>query len=292
MIVVTGATGFLGGFVVRELLKEGLPFKCLVRSSSDVTYLQECGVEMVYGDLDEDDTLFDAFRGSDTLVNLASLGFGHAPNILEAATGCGLSRAVFISTTAIFTRLEPQSKQVRVEAEKAVESSGLAYTILRPTMIYGTGKDRNMARLVKFVHKFPLVPVLGDGTRLLQPVYVKDLARAVVKVLNDKEKTAYKAYNLAGKNPLTYNETVDEVARALGKRIKKVHLPVGMALPALRVYNALFKKPLFTEEQVLRLQEDKAFSYQEAQDDFSFSPRSFQEGIRLEVEDMRRQGML
>ncbi len=292
MIVVTGATGFLGGFVVRELLKEGISFKCLVRQSSNVEYLRELGVEMVYGDLDDPDSLLEAFQGSEGLVNLASLGFGHAPNIVGAAKRSGIRRGVFISTTAVFTTLEPESKKVRLEAEELITNSGINYTILRPTMIYGTGKDRNISKLVRFVNKYPLVPVFGSGKRLMQPIYVQDLARAIVDVLKCDDKTTFKKYNLAGKEPLTYNEIVDEVAGALGKKVKKLHLPVQVVKPALRVYNKVSVNPFFTEEQVLRLQEDKAFSYQEAVEDFSFNPRSFQEGIKLEIEDMKRRGML
>ena len=292
MLIVTGATGFLGEFVVRELYKERYPFKCLVRRSSNIETLQELGVNTVYGDLDDLESLLQAFQGSRVLVNLASLGFGHAPNILEAAKKSEITRGIFISTTSIFTTLEPESKKIRLDAEKRISESALSYTILRPTMIYGTGKDRNICKLVRFVNKYPLVPVFGNGKMLMQPIFVEDLAKAVVDVVKSEEKTSSKKYNVAGKEPFSYNEILDKVATVLGKEIKKMHLPPGMVLPLLRLYNKISSRPYFTVEQVLRLQEDKAFSYQEAFNDFSFSPRSFEEGIKLEVEDMRRRGML
>lgn len=292
MIIVTGATGFLGGFVVREMLKEGLPFKCLVRYSSDIKYLQEKGIEVIYGDLDDFGSLLTAFRGNKCLVNLASLGFGHASNIINAAEKSEITRGVFISTTAIFTTLEPESKNIRLEAERIISNSKIYYTILRPTMIYGTGKDRNICKLVRFINKFPFVPVFGSGKMLMQPIYVEDLAKAVVDVLKNEENTVFKKYNLAGKDPLSYNEIVDEVANGLGKKVKKPHLPVKLVLPILRAFNRISPKSFFTEEQVLRLQEDKAFSYRDAWKDFSFNPRSFHEGIRMEIEDMKQRGML
>ena len=122
----------------------------------------------------------------DALVNLASLGFGHAPAIVAAAVGAGLGRAVFVSTTAVATGLPARSKAVRLAAEATVRSSGLAWTILRPTMIYGAPGDRNMSRLLALLIRarrglpgvgLPVVlPVPGGGRGLQQPVHVADIA--------------------------------------------------------------------------------------------------------------------
>src|SRR5690242_1842740 len=138
-VFVTGATGFTGSQVLPLLLKNGYEVRCLYRPTSDRSSLLRAQpeIEWALGDISDPGALSTSMRGTDVLINIASLGFGHADSILRAAQGAGIRRAIFISTTAIFTKLNARSKAVRLAAERAIESSGLKYTILRPTMIYG-----------------------------------------------------------------------------------------------------------------------------------------------------------
>jgi len=232
-----------------------------------------------------------AFRDINVLVNLVSLGTGYAPGIVEACRRAGVRRGIFVSTTAIFTTLEARTKSIRVEAERLIMESGMDWTIIRSTMIYGTERDRNMARLIRFIARFPLIPVFGRGENLQQPIYVEDLARVIVDaVISDV--SINKAYNVPGKYPLTYNQVIDQTAAAVGRRVIKVNVPVALAVGLLRGYERLARKPLLKAEQVLRLNEDKAFSYEEAKRDLGFQPRPFADGIRLEVDRLRAKGLI
>ncbi len=281
-VFVTGATGFTGSRVVPLLLKEGHEVRCLYRPSSDRSSLPQPEIEWVTGDLSNSQSLTSAMQGIDVLINIASLGFGHADSIITAAKSAGIKRAIFISTTAIFTKLNAKSKSVRMQAESAIESSGLDYTILRPTMIYGSPRDRNMWRLINFIKKFPIIPVFGDGTHLQQPIFVDDVAQAVVSCLSN-ENTVGKSYNIAGKYPLTYNAVIDTIADKLNKRIWKVHIPSKPVVALLNLFEKIRLPFPIKAEQVLRLNENKDFSYAEAERDFGFSPRSFEEGISFEI---------
>jgi nucleoside-diphosphate-sugar epimerase len=284
-ILVTGATGFAGSFVVPALLARGHEVTCFVRRSSQTAELPLEQVSLRYGDLAEPAMLEAALRGKEILVNLASLGFGHARDIVDAAIAAGIRRAVFFSTTAIFTRLDARSRSIRVAAEDAIRSSPLDFTILRPTMIYGTSRDRNLCRLIRFVKKWSLVPVPGTGEALQQPVYVEDLAGAVVCVI-DTDRTIGKAYNLSGACPASFNAMIDIAAGLLGIRVFKVHLPVEALAAALSVAERVSIPLPVRAEQILRLDEDKAFDHAEAAMDFGYSPRSLQEGILLELRQM------
>ena len=284
-IFVTGATGFTGSRVVPLLLKSGYEVRCLYRASSDRSLLTDSNIEWVLGDVSAVNSLAMAMQGTDALVNIASLGFGHADSIISAAKIVGLQRAVFISTTAIFTQLNAPSRKTRVAAELAIETSGLKYTILRPTMIYGSDGDRNMWRLIRFMLYSPIVPIFGDGKYLQQPIYVEDVAQAVVSCLSN-EKTIDKSYNIAGKNPLTYNDVIDTIARQLNKRVWKIHVPSRPVVSLLRLFEKIHFPFPIKAEQVLRLNENKDFSYAEAQKDFGFSPLSFEEGIGLELDSL------
>ena len=281
-VFVTGGTGFTGSQVVPLLLKHGYEVRCLFRPGSDRTDLPQPEIEWALGDVSDSQALSASMQRTDALINIASLGFGHVDSILGAAKEAGIQRAVFVSTTAIFTQLNAKSKTVRLAAERAIETSGLKYTILRPTMIYGSPRDRNMWRLIRFMRYSPVVPVFGDGNYLQQPIYVRDVAQALVSCLcNDQ--TIGKSYNIAGKAPLTYNQVIDTIARQMNKRVWKVHIPSGPIVGLLKGFERL-KIPLpIKAEQVLRLNENKDFSYADAQKDFDFHSLAFEEGIELEL---------
>src|SRR5690606_39220197 len=174
------------------------------------------------------------------------------------------------------------SKSVRLAAEEAIQASGLDYTILRPTMIYGSPRDRNMWRLIRLLKVTPVMPIFGDGESLQQPIFVDDVAQAVLLALQN-DATIGKSYNIAGRVPLTYNQVIDTVALALGKRIWKLHIPHLPVVRVLQFTEQINIRLPIKAEQVLRLNEDKSFSYADAQRDFGFSPRSFEEGIGIEI---------
>lgn len=284
MILLTGATGFLGEFVLEELLRREHKVTCFVRETSNLDKIKQLNVSYVFGELDDYNSICNALKEKKALINIASLGFGHAPDIIKACKEVEVKRSIFVSTTGIFTKLNPDSKGIRVAAEEQIKESNLDYTIIRPTMIYGTSKDRNMWRLVKYLKVIPVLPILGSGLYLQQPVYVKDLAVAIVDSF-EKDISIKKAYNISGAEALTYNEVVDATGKALGKKVVKVHIPMKLSYKLLRGYERISKNPKLKAEQVLRLNENKDFSFEEAKRDLGYSPLSFKEGIKLEIEN-------
>jgi nucleoside-diphosphate-sugar epimerase len=285
-VFVTGATGFTGSHTVPLLLEQGWEVHCLYRETSNRSYLPQPEIHWHPGTLENQNQLIENMRGCQTLVNIASIGFGHASNIIQAAKEAGIERAVFISTTAIFTKLNSKSKSTRLAAEAAIQSSDLDYTILRPTMIYGTPRDRNMIRLIRWLLRLPVIPVLGNGNYLQQPVFVEDVAQAIVSCLKES-KTIGKSYNIAGKTPITYNEVIDTIGKLSNRKILKIHFPDKPVIAVLRMLEKV-KLPLpIKAEQVERLNENKDFAYQEASADFGYSPRSFEEGIRQEMKSLK-----
>jgi nucleoside-diphosphate-sugar epimerase len=289
MILLTGATGFLGGYVLEELVKRGHEVTCFIRDTSNLEKIKQLNVPYIFGELDDFQSICKALKDKEALINIASLGFGHAPNIVNACQKMNIKRAIFISTTGIFTKLNPDSKGIRIEAERLIKESDLDYTIIRPTMIYGTPKDRNMWRLVKYLKRLPVLPILGNGTYLQQPVYVNDLAWAVVSAY-ETDTSIKKAYDISGAKAFTYNEVVDITANAIGKKVLKIHIPMKLSYNLLKFYEKTTSKPILKAEQVLRLNENKDFSHDEARKDFGYSPLSFEEGIKHEVEylDLRK----
>lgn len=164
--------------------------------------------------------------------------------------------------------------------------SKLAWTILRPTMIYGAPDDRNMIRLIGFLDRWPAIPVFGSGEYRQQPVHVDDVAKAVAAALREK-RTVGKALDIPGGTAHTYNEILDLVAAALGKRARKLRFPYRPSLWAFRLYERVCSKPVIRSEQIMRLNEHKDFDRGEAEEAFGYDPMPFPEGIAREVSAFR-----
>jgi len=291
-LLVTGGSGFLGGFVVREALAAGHTVLAMSRSSASAETVTRLGARPVPGDLDDPASLDEAFhsaarQGAQVLVNIASLGFGHAPLIVAAAEEAGFPRAVFVSTTAVTTALPATSKRVRLAAERTIHGSDIAWTIVRPTMIYGAPGDRNIERLLALLRRTPVLPVPGGGGRLQQPVHVHDLARAIVAAAS-AEASVGRSYDLAGPEPLTFRELLREAGAAVGRRPLLLPVPLRPSIWALRAYQMASARPRIKAEQLERLAEDKAFDISAALEDLGFRPRSFEEGVRDEVAELWR----
>jgi uncharacterized protein YbjT (DUF2867 family) len=285
---VTGASGFLGEYVVPLLLAEGHQVTALTRSPAAAQKVARLGADGLDGDLDVASTVTSAFAAAeaDALVCLSSLGFGHAPVVIAAAEVAAIKRAVFVSTTAIFTTLDSRSKEVRLAAEAAIGASALDWTVLRPTMIYGSPRDRNMARLLRALPRLPVVPIPGGGHRLQQPVHVKDVAIAVVSALS-RPQSIGRAYEIAGPEPLTFRQIVEQAAAAVGSRNRLVSVPIGPLVGGVRAYGAIVRSPRIKAEQLQRLAEDKHFDISAARRDLGYQPRSFAVGVAEEAARLR-----
>jgi uncharacterized protein YbjT (DUF2867 family) len=285
-LVVTGGSGFLGGFVLREAVRRGYEVAALARSPAAAAAVRALGARPVPGDLAARGpaaaaTLARAFGAGDLLVNLASLGFGDAPAIVTAAERAQVRGAVFVSTTAVTTTLPAATRRIRLAAERRITDSALTWTILRPTMIYGAPGDRNLCRLLPLLRRAPVLPVPG-GRHLQQPVHVADVAHAVLAAA-ELIGPGGVTYDLAGPAPMTFDELLRTAARAVGSRTRFVPVPLPPVLAAARGYERVSRSPRIRAEQVARLAEDKSFAISAAARDLGFAPRSFAAGITAEA---------
>lgn len=285
-LLVTGGSGFLGGYVLREAALRGHETVALARSERAAAAVTELGAKALAGDLDDDAGLAAAMLAADcdVLVNLASLGFGHAPAIVAAATSAGLGRAVFVSTTAVTTTLPVATKRIRLAAEQRIRDSALAWTILRPTMIYGAAGDRNLSRLLPLLRRAPVLPVPG-GRQLQQPVHVEDVAAAVLAAA-ETPGSAATTYNIAGPQPLAFADLLRTCAAAVHSRTRFVPVPLPPVIALARAYERVSQHPRLKAEQLQRLGENKAFAIDPAARDLGYRPRSFAVGIGAQARAM------
>jgi nucleoside-diphosphate-sugar epimerase len=174
--------------------------------------------------------------------------------------------------------------------EALLQGSELYWTVVRPSMIYGSELDHNMHKLLRFLDRWPAFPMFGSGA-LWQPVYYEDLAHGLFAILDRKE-AAGQVYDLPGAQVLSYVELVRVAARALGREVHLVRVPTGPVRRVLEVAEMLRIPLPIKSEQVLRLSEDKAYPYEKAKKELDYAPRTFEEGIALEAKRLREIGMV
>lgn len=290
-VFVTGGAGFTGERLVRRLRCDRHDVTCLVRASTRTDAIEHLGATLVRGDLADWKPWAGAAAEHDAIIHVASMGFGHAGAMVKGALAAGVPRVVFTSTTALFTNLNASSKVVRRAAEDTVRQSGLEWTIIRPTMIYGSHRDRNMCRLVGMIDRWPVIPMLGSGRSLQQPIHVDDVADALASAAGEPA-AAGVAMNVSGAEPLEFRAVIDTIASLLGRTRRCLPLPAGPIVAMLRAAERMRLRLPIKSEQVQRLNEDKAFEHGEAAEFLDFTPRTFRDGIAGEIDEMRSLGLI
>jgi uncharacterized protein YbjT (DUF2867 family) len=288
-IVIAGATSATGNAVTRRLVdlcgRDAI--LCIARPTSNVASLRQMGVGIRPGDVCDPETMKGALSRGSIYVDMTHPRY--YPVTVPLVRECGVERAFYITTTGIFSKFH-QCSDIYRTGERIIEKSGLVYTILRPSMIYGSSRDRNMNRLIRFLQRTPVFPLFGGGTSKMQPVHYEDLADGIASAIQCTN-TEYKAYNLAGPEPLTYRELVETIVARLHHRVLLVPIPTGPAYLAVKSLQWIPGFPI-NDEQVLRLQEDKVFDVSEAIADLGYRPRSFADGITDEIETLRSSGAI
>lgn len=287
--IISGATSGTGDRVITRLAeKVGADnITCLVRSTSPVGLLQSLGLRYHEGDVTDPDSLQSLLDPQTIYIDMTHPKYYHKS--LEAVVRAGVERAYFITTTGIFSRYNHCS-QIYRENEAKIRASGITYTILRPSMIYGSMRDKNMHRLITFLARSPVFPLFGAGRSMMQPVFVDDLADGIVAAIDDP-RTENQEYNLAGPSPISYRRIVETILDKLDRRVQLLNISTYLAASVVRGAQYIPFFPI-NHEQVLRLHEDKVFDISKAEVELNYRPRPFAVGIAAEIEEMRNEGVI
>ncbi len=284
-IAITGALGFVASRLLPRLAARGVHVIAPLRPGRDESPLRLWpDVEVRRGDLAQPASLAHAFDGAEAVVHLA--GMSLAPGMLPALLAGGVRGGVFVSSAGVYTQLVSPGADAKRAGEAALRASSLAYTILRPSMIYGTPRDRNVVRLLRWLQRWPVVPAPLGGVTPQQPVHVDDLVVAILAALA-RPAAARREYDVGGPEPLPLRVVIRECALALGTRCAILPLPLAPAHAAARAARRLGLPFPVSPEQVLRLAESKAVDISTARKDLGFAPRTFRAGVECEVAMLR-----
>jgi uncharacterized protein YbjT (DUF2867 family) len=211
----------------------------------------------VPGDIRHPEEWAESARGAAAVINMAHVGF--AEHVVKACQLAGVRRVISLSSTRRFTQFPERTARMVIAGEAAFAASGLDWTVLRPSMIFGGDRDNNLEKLVRWLRKCPVLPLPGGGRNLVQPVFTWDVVDAIVRALERPETTVGRALTLAGPRAMTQRELYEIVGRALGRKVILVPVPFGLMLAGAGLLEKTQRRPLITRDQVRRTLEDKAF---------------------------------
>ncbi len=268
-VLVTGGTGYVGTHVCRALIARGFVPRLLVRPGSEHRVpedIRERG-RITLGDVTNRESVENAAQGTTAVVHLVGiirefpargitferLHLAATRYAVDAARLWGISR--FIHMSALGARPGGPTGYIdsKGRAEALVRRSGLRWTIFRPSVIFGPG-DMFLNELAGILRVAPLVPVPGDGKYRLQPVFVGDVAKGFADSLLQPE-TEMETFEVGGPERLTYDELLDKIASRLGRRARKLHVPLSLLLPVVRGLERMERFPLTTDQVRMLLQE-------------------------------------
>lgn len=292
MLLVTGITGHTGRYFLQELINnkyEG-PIRCIVRKTSNTSLIDDSGlnIQKVIGDLEDKEFINRAVDGVDVVMHIYNIH--HSPIVLQAAIKNKVKRVILVHTTGIYSRFKYASEGYKKIEEKISKLTKdpeclTSVTILRPSMIYGDLCDRNMSKFIKMVDKLRIMPVIDGGNGLIQPVNARDLGKAFFTVLMSPNETESNAYDLSGDKPIKLIDVFKLISKELNKKTTYISVPLSLGVIMARILKTLtFGKSDYIE-RVQRMGEDRNYSHDKASCDFGFKPMTFEEGIKLEVQE-------
>ncbi len=289
MILVTGANGFVGRNLVRRLQKDGIAVRALVRNAAKAARLRDLGAELVDGDISNLSSLEAAMEGCEKVIHLVGI-IQEAPgvtfkgvhvdgtrNLLETAKKVGVRHFIYQSALGSRPNAKSQYHRTKWEAEELVRASGLPFTILRPSLIYGPG-DLFTIRLAEMIRLSPVLPVIGSGRSKIQPIFIDDVNECLQKI-STSESYLNEMYEIGGPEQLTYEEVTKAIAAALGIKRPTVHMPMFFMRTMAKVAETVLSKPPVTTDQLIMLQEDNVCSMRDIREVFGIEPVRFRDGL-------------
>jgi nucleoside-diphosphate-sugar epimerase len=324
-VLVTGATGFTGGYLAEELVNRGYQVVALSLPNQNVEQLKRLGVEIVTGNLTKKDTLDKAVKNVDIVFHIAAVyreqnvpkqyffdvNVGGTKNLLEAANEAGVKRFVHCSTVGVqgeiknppATETAPYGpgdvyQQSKVEGEKLAlqffKENNIEGVVFRPVGIYGPG-DTRFLKIFKFVNsgKFRMI---GDGEVLYHLTFVKDLVNGII-LCGEQEKAVGEIFTLGGNEYVTLNEYVRVLADVLGVPQPKRHVPLWPMMIAAICFETVCY-PLRIQPPIYRRRldfftKDRAFDISKAKKLLGYKPQiDLKTGLKLTADWYRENNLL
>jgi len=268
-VTVFGGDGFIGRYVVRELAKTGAMVQVACRHLQRAKRCQPSGdvgqITPIYCDIRDDVQVRKALRTADAAVNLTGILYEKgrnsftevhhkgAKNVAEICRQLGINKLVHLSALGASEKSISKYARSKAQGERAVFRQVPEAVVLRPSIVFGS-EDNFFNRFAVMAKISPALPLIGEGRTMFQPVYVDDVARAVVAGLTDPT-LAGQIYELGGPKTYSYKELMELILKEIGADRSLVNVPFGLA--SFKAWFAQFMPdPLITPDQVRLLKVD------------------------------------
>jgi len=290
MILVTGATGFVGRHLVRRLCSAGQRVRCLVRPGSPgLEWLQPQPVEIVPGHLVEAGAVAAACRGVRKIIHLAApihegrdavverVDREGMALLIDGAQAARVERVVMVSPLGTGSSSTLPFLRSRGHAEDLLRDSGVSFIILQSSLMFGLG-DRLISGTIRLLQRTGLVLIPGTGKTMLQPIWVGDVVSCLLRSLNGEE-VLDRTIPIGGPQHLTYEEIVDQVARMLNIPRVKVHLSRRAVAWTSRLLEGLGLNPFLGYRHLELLEVGTVTALDAVRRSFGFQPMPLVEGV-------------
>ncbi len=268
LVTVFGGSGFLGRHTVRALARAGWRIKVATRHPNMSFFLRPLGsvgqIDFVKADVADPEQVAAAVAGADAVINLTGIlfqkgqTFGEvqaegADNIARAAAAAGVSRLVHVSAIGADAESESSYAVTKAQGEAAMREAFPAAVILRPSIIFGPD-DSFFNRFADLARYLPVLPLIGGGKTLFQPVFVGDVAAAIVKTLSD-DAAQGRTYELGGPTVYSFKQLMQIILEETGR--KRFLAPVPFFIASIQAFFLqLMPNPMLTMDQVKLLKHD------------------------------------
>ena len=285
-LLITGASSVLASRLVAVLLERG-KFSLRLLEHRSVASIESC--ETISGDITDPESLDRACQGMDGVLHLAALTHScnnaeyfrvnreGTQNLINACKRKNVRRFVFISSVAASEDGGAYGLS-KLESEDRVCESGLQWIILRPSEVYGPQMKEGIGELISWVKNLKFIPVVGDGSYCMSPVYIDDVVEAMAQVVMNPDLTNRKL-NLCGPEIIPFGEVIDRLSRFLEVRRNKIFIPIWIAKLGVSLAS-LMKLGSFTPDQIPRLLCRKDQDISQTATLISYCPRKLEEGLR------------
>ncbi len=287
-IAVTGASGFVGRNFVKALLQTNHHIVSLVHRGKpeypgfDNISSREIDIhnsESINNALKDVDIVFHLVgiiteTKSQTFKNTVITG---TKNIVTACQKNGVKKIIYLSALGTSEKGVTKYYQSKWAAEETVRYSGINYIILRPSAIFGED-DKFVNMLVDMIKRSPIIPVIGNGLYMMQPIYVEDLTNIMVQCLNN-EKALNQTIEIGGPEQLSFRAIIALLRKMINKKRANVYIPIWMAKMGAFILEIFMKPSPVTRDQIKMLVAGNICSCNELQRIFNVELTTLKDGI-------------
>jgi len=285
-VAVTGASGFVGRHLVRQLLVDGHEVTALYHSVP----LDLPKVESRQGSVEDTHSLAIAFEGQQAVFHLVGLiaetrtqtfestVAQGTRNVVEACRRVGVKKLLYLSALGTSPYARTKYHRTKHRAEQAIIASGIDYVIFRASVIYGPG-DGFVSLLTGLIKKLPFTPVIGSGRYRLQPIFIDDLTRAMSTAL-EAGQVSRKIIDLAGPEILEYLQILDIIKVTLRRKRMNFFIPLALMRPMAFVLEKLMKPAPLTRDQLTMMEMGNTGDITRMREMFGVNPISFEDGLK------------